>query len=52
MTKSHLADFSSSEVKTRTAAGNRTKLILGVGSGQALSMRTNNLKYHLMRDLL
>ena len=52
MTKPHHADFSASEAKTGTAEEHRTKLILGVGSGQALSMRTNNLKYHLMRDLL
>jgi len=52
MTKPHQADFSASEAKTGTAEEHRTKLILGVGSGQALSMRTNNLKYHLMRDLL
>ena len=30
----------------------KNKLIMGVGSGPALSMKTNNLKYHLMRDLL
>lgn len=30
----------------------KNKLIMGVGSGPALSMKANNLKYHLMRDLL
>lgn len=50
-----LSAFKSDQI---TAANNlqgnedKARLSLGLGKGAALSMKANNLKYHLMRDIL
>jgi len=50
MSKPGTADFNNPGRPMDTIGEHRTKLIMG--AGHALSMKTNNLKYHLMRDLL
>jgi hypothetical protein len=50
MSKPGTADFNNPARAMDTIGDHRTKLIMG--AGHALSMKTNNLKYHLMRDLL